>query len=654
MRFHHCLILLVAVLSAPAASAPKIVAPKAGIEIPQAIDNELWRGIKAAETRSAQLRKKLNGKPNLLRFMPDVDVFHVSVKRTLEDRIFFRTREFDIAKKLLQHGAERAQQLAAGKAPWNSATGLVVRAYISRIDDSLQPYGLWVSPGYRKDENHRRLDIWYHGRNDKLSEVAFLDRRLNRPAPFSPKNSIVLYPYGRFCNAMKFAGETDTWEALEHVRQFYDIDGNRVSVRGFSMGGAAAWHFGAHHASSWAAVNPGAGFVDTKIYQGLTDQLDQFPSYEKQLWRLYDSLDYAINLENTGLVAYSGEVDKQKAAADLMESALKKSGIRMTHIIGPKTGHKYEKGARDTVEQLVDRTVASGRNLIPKKIRFTTYTLKYNRMHWLTIDALDQHWERAEVTAELTSEGITATTRNVGAITFAPMNLRTTRPQIKIDGQIVASPRVTALAGWSVSLQKVKDKWTPAKPLSGVRKQHGLQGPIDDAFMDSFVMVPPSGKGWHPNVDRWIGDELADSQFQWRRQFRGNARVKSVEDIDANDIANSHLVLWGDPASNPLIERLLPFLPIKWTSKSLTIAGKKHEGAKQVPAMIFPNPLNPKKYVVLNSGFTFAHWSAMSNSRQTPKLPDWAVLDIGVSAADRKLGHGVSAAGFFNEQWGIR
>jgi len=653
-RLFFTLFAITASLPVRAATAPKIVAPKAGIEIPPKIESELLRGIKAAEARSVQLRKKLIGKPKLLRFMPDVDVFHVSVKRTLEDRIFFRAREFDIAKKLLQLGAERSAQLAAGNAPWNSATGLVVRAYISRIDDSLQPYGLWVSPDYQKDGNHRRLDVWYHGRNDKLSEVAFLDRRLNRPAPFSPGNSIVLYPYGRFCNAMKFAGETDTWEALEHVRRFYDIDSNRISVRGFSMGGAAAWHFGAHHASRWAAVNPGAGFVDTKIYQSLTAQLDQFPSYEKKLWRLYDALDYAINLENTGLVAYSGEIDKQKAAADLMESALQRSGTQMTHIIGPKTGHKYEKGARNTVEQLVDETVARGRNLIPKQIRFATYTLKYNQMHWVTIDALDQHWERAEVTAELTSLGIKATTRNSDAITFSPMNLKTTRPQVEIDGQVLAAPRVSALAGWSVSYQKSKGKWVPAKTSTALAKQHDLQGPIDDAFMDSFIMIPPSNKGLDKMTDQWIADELADSLFQWRRQFRGEARVKSVADVSAYDIENSHLVLWGDPASNPLIERLLPFLPIKWTADSLAMAGKNYEGTKRVPALIFPNPLNPKRYVVLNSGFTFAHWSAMSNSRQTPKLPDWAVLDTEVSATDRKMGHGVAAAGFFDENWEVR
>ena len=207
------------------------------------------------------------------------------------------------------------------------------------------------------------------------------------------------------------------------------------------------------------------------------------------------------------------------------------------------------------------------------------------------------------------------------------------------------------LADWSVSYRKVDGKWEAAKPADALVKKHDLQGPIDDAFMNSFVMVEPSAAGWHRHLDEWVKNELADGLFQWRRQFRGNARVKSVADVNAADIENSNLVLWGDPQSNPLIERLLPFLPIDWTPKSLTMAGQKHEASKSAPALIYPNPLNPKKYLVLNSGFSFAHFGAMSNSRQTPKLPDWAVLDIGVSAADRKQGKGVLAAGFFDENW---
>ena len=36
---------------------------------------------------------------------------------------------------------------------------------------------------------------------------------------------------------------------------------------------------------------------------------------------------------------------------------------------------------------------------MPGRIRFTTRTLRYNQMLWVTVDGLEQHWERARVDA---------------------------------------------------------------------------------------------------------------------------------------------------------------------------------------------------------------------------------------------------------------
>ena len=55
-------------------------------------------------------------------------------------------------------------------------TGLVVRGYISKIDGSVQPYGLVVPDTYtHKTLNNYRLDVWLHGRGDKLTELSFID-----------------------------------------------------------------------------------------------------------------------------------------------------------------------------------------------------------------------------------------------------------------------------------------------------------------------------------------------------------------------------------------------------------------------------------------------------------------------------------------------
>ena len=73
-----------------------------------------------------------------------------------------------------------------------------------------------------------------------------------------------------------------------------------------------------------------------------------------------------------------------------------------------------------------------------------------------------------------------------------------------------------------------------------------------------------------------------------------------------------------------------------------------------MPAFIIPNPLNPSRYVVINSGFTFPQYAGASNSQQTPKLPDWAILDMSVPLAERVGGKGVVDANFFDECWQLK
>jgi hypothetical protein len=64
--------------------------------------------------------------------------------------------------------------------------------------------------------------------------------------------------------------------------------------------------------------------------------------------------------------------------------------------------------------------------------------------------------------------------------------------------------------------------------------------------------------------------------------------------------------------------------------------------------MIYPNPLNPKRYVVLNSGFTFRGFG--SNADQTPKLPDYAIVDVNTPPSTLAPGS-IVEAGFFGERW---
>ena len=113
------------------------------------------------------------------------------------------------------------------------------------------------------------MDVWLHGRDNRLTELKFMEQRQRSAGTFAPANTLVLHPYGRFCNAFKFAGETDVFEAMEAVKRHYPVDDRRIAIRGFSMGGAGCWHLAVHHADQWVAATPGAGFAESAEYLGL-------------------------------------------------------------------------------------------------------------------------------------------------------------------------------------------------------------------------------------------------------------------------------------------------------------------------------------------------------------------------------------------------
>ncbi len=593
--------------------------------------------------------------------LPDVRIFHKAVHDALVYDEFISKDDIGRAKSLLKEGRDRAEQLLAGKAAWDTATGLVVRGYVSKIDGSVQPYGLVVPESYAAAGATRHpLDIWFHGRNEDASEVKFIEDRRHSRGEFTPPDTIVLHPYGRYCNAFKFAGEVDVLEALESVKQHYRVDEDRIAVRGFSMGGAACWHFAVHYPGKWVAANPGAGFAETPEFLKVFQKEELHPSaVEEKLLHLYDCTDWAANLYNCPTVAYSGEIDKQKQAADIMAAALEKEDISLRHVIGPGTAHKYHPEAKKTVEQLMAAIVERGRERVPPAVHFETYTLRYNQSSWITIDALDEHWVRGRVDLDasntIKTEGVAALSFNVPAGACNELGMELTDPvSLTIDDQEIDGPRPLSDRSWSCQIHKAVGKWQLG-PLPDIksRKRHGLQGPIDDAFMDSFIFVRPTGDEPQATVKKWVESELVRAIREWRRQFRGEARVKDDSAIDGADITGANLVLWGTPQSNAMLKRIADKLPIQWEDGQIVVGEQKFPADQHALILICPNPLNPERYVVLNSGFTYREYDYLNNARQIPKLPDWAVVDLRTPPDSRTPGK-IAASDFFDEHWQLK
>jgi hypothetical protein len=163
-------------------------------------------------------------------------------------------------------------------------------------------------------------------------------------------------------------------------------------------------------------------------------------------------------------------------------------------------------------------------------------------------------------------------------------------------------------------------------------------------------MVRPTGKPLHDKTGAWVAAEMEHAITHWRQQFRGDAPVKKDDAITDADVAASNLILWGDPSSNKVLARIADKLPIRWDAENVRVGEHTYDARHHVPALIYPNPLNPKRYVVLNSGFTYREYDYLNNARQVPRLPDFAVIDVRTPASFQAPG-GIATAGFFDEAW---
>lgn len=639
--------------------------PPDGIELTTSEKQELAASVAQIDGSITALSKSANDKA----WQNDVLVLRRSLKLAIDQNLFFGKKKQAISQfqtvanlarrriELAREGKRGLDLLGHGKAS-SSEPQLLVGGFVSAIDDSVQPFGLIVPAGYDPNEDRSyRLDVWLHGRGDTKTEVPFLVERMTKKGYYTPEDTFVLHPFGRHCNAFKFAGETDVYESIEHVCKLINVDRDRISIRGFSMGGAGVWHLAVHDPTMWFAANPGAGFVDTIEYQGWDKNGMPFELTDsrKKLLGWYDVRPWVNNLRNTNMVAYSGEVDKQRKAADQLVAAAKSNGFEFPYVIGEGMGHKIDPPSVEKIDATIDRWAAKPVSSPRESIDFTTYTLKYNRAGWLSVLGLEEHFRASRVQGKITGEtsfeiktdGVTRL-----KIDFAksPWPKRLVNPTLTIDGQTLTIEDWSKEPGVQCELVR-EDDWKVVEVIdNSVRKRPGLQGPIDDAFTSRFVFVVPSRPARHGVVQRWIDREIDYAKSRWARLMRGTVNVVRDSEVTPELIENCNLVCFGDFRSNLYLAGIASQLPIKWTDETLEVGTQTFDPDVHAVAMCFPNPQNPKKYLVVNSGMTFREFSNVSNSRQIAMLPDWAVMKVdqeedGIFAGD------VVADGFFDEAW---
>jgi len=628
--------------------------PRPGFAQPAAPDELQAIEARLGELRSAivRLRRDLRAE----KYVADIEVYAKAAEWILRHQEFYKPDYARHTQAALKTGLARAAEMANGKVAWDVAPGRRILGYQSSVDESFQPYALTLplAIGNESDQSWP-LHVLLHGRGATLNEVSFIQMHDGKPAGESA-DWIQLDVFGRTNNAYRFAGESDVFEALADVKRRYRIDERRIVLHGFSMGGAGSWHLGLHYPSTWCSVGPGAGFVDFYAYQKVPGPL---PFYQDMALSIYNPIDHTLNAFNLPICTYGGENDEQLIASTEMVERARKLGISIKLIVGKGMGHAFNPESFAEFMAFHHDRQKTGRNvrLGTRKFRFTTRTLKYNSYEWGSIEEQIEPYRETLVEGEVDEEArvLKLTTRNVAAIRV----VRDLADKIELNGDTFPLTRAAdsllpdaffELAGSSWKQMNHSSSLGFSKNLD-LHKRHNLQGPIDDAFMQPFVCVRGTGTPWNANHAAWANWTLDRFAAEFDKWLRGKVPIVNDTEATGDMMLEKNLILFGDPGSNSVLAKIAPRLPVSWTKTTIGVFGEIYDPATHGLSLIYPNPLSPRKYVVVNSGHTFhAADFEKSNAWLFPRLGDIAVQKF------EKLEAGgyretIERADFFNSAW---
>jgi len=523
-------------------------------------------------------------------------------------------------------------------------TGFQERAYISEIDGSAEPYLLYVPTSYHERRQWPLL-IFLHGYHPQLSVLNWIDWM------YSPtlqdvcerEGVILLMPYGRSNTEFMGIGESDVLCTIGYVRDEYRVDPRRIIISGASMGGSGAYSIACHQPHLFAGVMAITGRVD--YYRWMKAPKNSLPRFKQ----VQVDTDYARellpNLTHVPVLVFHGERDAtiDIGQSQLMYERLNKLEQPCEFVKLEGMGHLGTWGMSFTHPRFIQMLRDARSPGAPRKVAFRTFTLKYPSAYWVRIDGIERWDERAEVRAEVTADGeLVVKTVNVTALTLGPgiPGAGDTRKLRLLLNGSERKPEVTADGAMRIILR-------PPVPADGLLKTSKLCGPIREAYDGPFIIVYPAAENDSTRTDRANAQRLAR---EWLDFAQAEPRLRPAAEVTVEEIRDFNLILCGSGATNTVLARIAAQLPIRIERDRYLVGDRVFPSAGNGLQMIYPNPLNPHRYILVVHG---AQWGPrLQPNHKLDLLPDFIVysaetVDDGTWFPTNRF----LCAGYFDANW---
>lgn len=531
-----------------------------------------------------------------------------------------------------------------------------VRAYWSSIDDSPQYYALYVPSSYQRGRPVP-LVVSFHGYDP--ANVDYAAR--NRPVGAQMRQLaerygyVVLEPFGRGNAFYRGIGQDDVFRAIEEVCRDTDIDRDRIYLMGYSMGGSGTWNIGTACPDRFAALAPVYGRTDYLLRLEPNVRASLIAK-EMFLVQRRSPLFFAENLCHTPVFINHGDRDDLVDVENSREmaGALERLGYDIRYWEHPGLGH----GALPIEDTLFRWFGRYQRVNAPAHVRLKTGWLHDARMDWVTVERFEQLFDFATVDARIAPNNvISVQTTNVSVLSLAP-------PARLVNA---ARPLDVVWNGREAEVERIGDRlWrlispdTPRDVLTApLRKSASGEGPMEDVWTSPFLIVQGT-QSPNPLTRAVVESESRNVAGRWQEWQHVAPRIKRDADVTSDDMRTYNLILVGGPEDNFVARQVLGELPLRVTADAIEFFGEKFAGRDLGLAMVYPNPLAPKRYLKLLLATSPA--GLFDLDARSDEQYDFCLVDGRTSfegdgrpaAAGTMIRRTMVTAGFFDQEWQYR
>ena len=530
-----------------------------------------------------------------------------------------------------------------------------VKTFISRIDSSCQYYAVLPPKDYDAKRDYA-LILTLHGAGV---------RARGQVNSYRPKDwAYVVAPTNRRRYGFDWQdwGRLDALEVLELVKKSFPIDTNRVYLVGHSMGGHGAWHVGLAHSDLFAAIAPGAGWTCFQLYVPWFLQKSYIFAEPMQVGIRDMSLrediapNFVENALNLPVFILHGGIDDNVPTVHGRMFAKLLDQLDYDYVYKEVPGKKHWWKTDDL--QCVDDPDLMAflrrktRNPFPRHVLFKTTNLgQSNKSSWIQIDEQERPFFESRVEAKVKGSTIEVLTNNIGQFSLHLNKAIVPRGRLSfvVDGHKILHQ---FKRDETVSFYKRGDSFVKGhRRRRGVSKRPDLYGPIKQAYFSPFALVYGT-KGDSATTELLYRQASYEAMRWWQR---GNGYVSVLPDSELTEaVVNAkNLILFGGADENQIVSKIDSRLPIRPGKESFQVGKREVRGVGLAAEFIYPNPLNPEKFVFVHEG-NDSTGLAISNFFGTiysgAGLPDFIIFDRKVK--QRGWG-GVLCAGFFNTAWEV-